>query len=137
MFIGLCVAAIIVVICVVLAIKKLASAPFAGTISVTKHDTQDYSYCAPSTNTPGRGQLRISTFGFGEMGLPEKCYFQAAGKEKCIYFVAKKPVYSNVTAGPAKKIKIDGMGAPVLICATQEMNKGIEVTFTSIYNNPF
>ncbi len=137
MFIALCVIAVIVVIVVIVVIKKLASQPFAGTIQVTKHDTEDYGYCPPQTQTPGRGQVRVGSFGFGEMGLPQNCYFQAAGKEKCIYFVAKKPVYSNVTSAPAKKIKIDGMGAPVLICSTAEMNKGIEVTFTSIYNNPF
>ena len=138
MCIVIAVIAIVVLVVVILVVRSLAGRAFAGTISVTKHDTSDYGYSSPSVQTPGRGQVKVDTFGIGEMDLPKGCYFLAGGrKENCIYFVAKKPVYSNMTVGPVKKVKIDGMGMPVLICSTSEMNKGIEVTFTSIYNNPF
>lgn len=131
------VGALIALIVIILVIRYLTSIPFMGTISVEKHDYEDNSYTMPATLTPGRGRVRLETFGVGTCGLPSGSYFQAGGKDKHIYFVSKKPVYSDAVAGASKKIPIDGNGLEVLICTDGNMEKGIRVTFQSMLNNQF
>lgn len=128
---------LIALIVVVLVIRYLTSIPFMGTISVEKHDYADDTYTMPATLTPGRGRVRLEAFGLGTYGLPAGSYFQAGGKDKHIYFVSKKPVYSDAVAGASKKVPIDGNGMEVLICADGNMEKGIRVTFQSMLNNQF
>lgn len=141
--IGLVMAVLIVVgalvglIAVALVARFLTSIPFMGTISVEKYDCEDSSYAMPATLTPGRGRVRVESFGFGTCGLPAGSYFQAGGKDKHIYFISKKPVYSDAVAGPSKKIPIDGNGLEVLVCVDQNMGKGIRVTFQSVLYNQF
>ena len=81
--------------------------------------------------------MRLEAFGVGTCGLPAGSYFQAGGKDKHIYFISKKPVYSDAVAGASKKIPIDGNGLEVLICTDGNMEKGIRVTFQSMLNNQF
>jgi len=131
------VGALIALVIVAFVIRYLTSIPFMGTVSVEKHDFEDNSYSVPATLTPGRGRVRIEAFGIGTCGLPAGSYFQAGGKDKHIYFVSKKPVYSDAVAGPSKKIPIDGNGLEVLICVDGNMEKGIRVTFQSMLNNQF
>ncbi len=116
---------------------KLAGTPFMGTITVESHDMENSGYTVPATITPGRGKIRIEAFGLGNCGLPAGSYFQAGGKKKVIYFVSKKPVYSDAVAGAVKKVTIDGNGLEVLICSGVTMEKGIRVSFQSILNNQF
>lgn len=141
--IGLVMAILVVVgtliglIVVALVVRYLTSIPFMGTISVEKYDYEDNSNTMPATLTPGRGRVRMESFGFGTCGLPTGSYFQAGGKDKHIYFISKKPVYSDAVAGPSKKVPIDGNGLEVLICTDSNMEKGIRVTFQSMLNNQF
>lgn len=133
----LVVGALVALIVLLLVIRHLTSIPFMGTISVEKHDYDDDSYRMPASLTPGRGRVRIEAFGLGNCGLPAGSYFQAGGKDKHIYFISKKPVYSDAVAGASKKIPIDGSGLEVLICTDVGLEKGIRVTFQSLLNNQF
>ncbi len=141
--IGLIMAILVVVgilvalVIIVLVIRHMTSIPFMGTITIEKHDYEDNSYTMPATLTPSRGRVRIESFGLGTCGLPAGSYFQAGGKDKHIYFVSKKPVFSDAAAGPTKKVAIDGSGLEVLICTDGNLEKGIRVTFQSMLNNQF
>lgn len=109
--------------------------PFMGSITVERFDDTDMSYFAPVTVSPGRGSVRLEAI-IGGSGLPVGCKFQAGGRDKNIYFKSKKPVYSNIAGRPSKKLRIEGSGGSVRIFSSQEMDKGIEVTFKSLlYNN--
>lgn len=110
--------------------------PFMGTITVEKYDDSSGDYFHPVSITPGRGSIQLESFISG-MGFPRGCKFQAGGKDKNIYFRTKKPVYSDITAGPVKKITIEGSGSAIRISPVKEMNKGITVTFKSILYNQF
>lgn len=129
--------ALVALIIIVFVIRYLTGIPFMGTITVEKHDYEDNSRTMPATMTPGRGRVRIEAFGFGTCGLPAGSYFQAGGKKKLIYFISKKPVYSDAVAGPSKKIPIDGNGMEVLICTNANLEKGLRVSFQSVLNNQF
>lgn len=128
---------LVALIAIVLVIRYLTGIPFMGTISVEKHDFEDNSYSMPATLTPSRGRVGLEAFGIGTCCLPAGSYFQAGGKDKHIYFVSKKPVYSDAVSGPSKKIPVDGNGLEVLICTDENMEKGIRVTFQSMLNNQF
>lgn len=113
--------------------KKIT--PFVGDISVELLDP-DATFTTAITESPRRGQFKLRRFGIGEVELPKDCYFQAGGRKgKCIYLIAKKPVYSSNSFAPSKKIKINGDGAPVTLSATKEMSRGVIVRFYSHLNN--
>ena len=126
----------VVIVCGV-GIYKKKGIPFMGTISVQPFDNTNYGYTAPYTTSPGRGSIALGSFANDTGGLPANCRFQAGGKEKCVYFVSKKPVYSDVTSGAQKKIRIDGSGADIRLYADENMERGIIVTFNSILYNPY
>lgn len=129
------VGALIALIVIALIIRHLTQIPFMGTISIEPFDMESNAMTIPATMTPGRGRVRIESFGIGNCGLPAGSYFQAGGKDKHIYFVSKKPVYSDAVAGAVKKVPIDGCGLEVRICTDITLEKGISVTFDSLLNN--
>lgn len=140
--VGLIIALLLVVgilvtlIVIFLVIRHFTQIPFMGTINVEKHDNEGTGYSVPSSMTPRRGRIRLETF-LNDSGLPKGCYFQAGGKQKCVYFVSKSPVFSDCIAGSSKKIKIDGSGLETLICTDSTLSKGIRVTFQSVLCNQF
>ena len=136
MAIAIVVGGLLVLVVLGVIVYKKKFIPFMGTITVEKYDDNSGGYIQPVSLTPGRGSVQLESFVAGT-GFPKGCKFQAGGKDKNIYFRSKKPVYSNITAGPVKKIKIEGSGSEVRISPNQDMNKGITVTFKSILYNQF
>ena len=107
-----------------------------GTITVERYDQESNEYMSPVSITPGRGSIHLENF-VSETGLPAGCKFQAGGKDKNIYFTSKKPVYSDYSTAPVKKIKIEGNGLEVRISLDEKKEKGILVKFESILYNQF
>lgn len=136
MAIAVVVGGLLVLIILGIIIYKKKFIPFMGTITVEKYDNNSGAYIQPVSLTPGRGSVQLESFVAGT-GFPKGCKFQAGGKDKNVYFRSKKPVYSNITAGPVKKIKIEGSGSEVRISPNQDMDKGLTVTFKSILYNQF
>lgn len=125
---------LIVIVVLIVSLKKALGVPFMGTITVESIGNQGV---APAVMTPGRGRVKLETFGLGECGLPAKSYFQAGGKKGNIIFVSPKPIYSDCINGSAKKITINGDGIEVYIYPNQEFTDGIKVSFASLLNNDF
>lgn len=136
MAIAIVVGGLLVLVVLGIIVYKKKFIPFMGTITVERYDDNSGAYIQPVSLTPGRGSVQLESFVAGT-GFPKGCKFQAGGKDKNIYFRSKKPVYSNITAGPVKKIKIEGGGSEVRISPNQDMDKGITVTFKSILYNQF
>ena len=76
-----------------------------------------------------RGRLKLRMFQIGQTGLHPGCYFQATGKNY-IWFISKKPVYSDYAAGKTKKIRLES-GMDVRICTDQDLTHGVIVRFDS------
>lgn len=136
MAIGVCVGTLLVLIILGVIIYKKRFIPFMGTITVEKYDQESNEYMSPVSITPGRGSIRLESFVSGT-GLPAGCKFQAGGKDKNIYFTSKKPVYSDYSTAPVKKIKIEGNGLEIRISSDEKKEKGILVKFESILYNQF
>lgn len=128
-----CVAALVVLFIIA---RKLAGTPFMGTITVERYDEGDWS-SSPSTIQPRRGKIRVEAFGCGLNGLPEGSYFQAGGKKGIITFVSRKPVYTETAPGPVKKVVIDGSGLEVHICCSEELDRGLTVSFRSMVRRSY
>lgn len=133
----ICAGTLLVLVAMGMVVYKKKLIPFMGTITVQPFNDEEYEYTVPYTVTPGRGSIRLASFVPDLSGLPNDCKFQAGGKEKSIYFVSKRPVYSNITGGERKKIKIDGSGTEVRISVSSDMERGITVTFSSLLYNQF
>lgn len=136
MAITICLGGLLLLIILGIIIYKKKFIPFMGTITVEKFDENNDVHIQPISITPGRGSIRLESF-VSAAGLPAGCKFQAGGKDKNIYFISKKPVYSNISGGAVKKITIEGSGSEVMISGDSKMEKGITVTFKSILYNQF
>lgn len=102
--------------------------PFMGDIEVLNISTRQIS-----KQSKNRGRLKLSVFPIGNTGISPKSYFQATAKDY-VYFISKKPLYSDQLFKPSKKIKLNNYET-ITLYTDQEHNNGIEVTFISFNNN--
>ncbi len=113
-------------VAILLIVLKFAlSRAFMGSVTAENIETG-------KTGTPvkSRGRLKLSAFQIGQTGFRYDCYFQATGKNY-IYFVSKKPFYSDSIIGKSKKLKIES-GNDVKIYSDKDQSKGIYVRFESM-----
>ena len=103
-------------------------APFMGDIEVYNLSTRQIS-----KQSKNRGRLKFGAFPIGNTGINPKSYFQATAKDY-VYFVTKKPLYSDQLFKASKKIKIKN-SETITLYTDQEHTNGIEVTFISFNNN--
>lgn len=127
---------IIVIAAIILSIRKWVVNPFMGTITVVPRDP-NMANTVPSSMNPGRGRIRLESFGLGLMGLPKGAYFQADGSNKRIHLICKKPVYSDAVFAPKKKITINSSAGEIIISANQDLEMGIVVSFSSILDTDY
>lgn len=117
------------VIAVILVIRAAMGKALIGTLSVGLYDkTRKYP---PQVRDYGRGRIPLTQFALDASVLPAGCKFQCDGGKGQVWFISKKPVYSDNTLGAARKIRISGDGMEVRICSDENMEKGIHVTFKS------
>ena len=119
---------------VILAIRAAMGKTLNGTLSVANYD--NLKRCPAQVRDYGRGQILLAQFAVDASTLPSGCRFQCDGGKRQVWFLSKKPVYSDNTIGPAKKIRIFGDGMEVRICGDEKMEKGISVTFRSDKPDP-
>ena len=113
----------------VLGIMKWRGKALMGTLSVATYDKS--RKFPPQVRSHGRGQIPLEQFAIDHSSMPEGCKFQYDGGNSQVWFISKKPVYSDTTMGASKKIRIPGDGLEVRICGDEKMEKGITVTFKS------
>ena len=120
---------IAVIAVVLLGIRAAMGKALTGTLSVASYDkTRKYP---PQIRDYGRGQIPLAQFAVDLSALPAGCKFQCDGGKSQVWFISKKPVYSDNAIGAMKKIRISGDGMEVRICGDEKMEKGISVTFKS------
>lgn len=124
-FIGI----IVVIVAVILGIRAAIGKALIGKLSVALYDkTRKYP---PQVIDYGRGRIPLAQFAIDLSTLPAGCKFQCDGGRRQVWFISKRPVYSDNIIGASKKIKISGDGIEVRICGDEKMEKGISVTFKS------
>lgn len=125
---------ITVIVGIALGIRAAMGKALVGTLSVASYDkVRRYP---PLVRDYGRGKIPLDQFAVDVSTLPEGCKFQCDGGRRQIWFISKKPVYSDNTIGAVKKIRISGDGMEVRICGDGKMEKGISVTFKSDKPDP-
>lgn len=118
-----------VIAAVLLAIRAAVGKALIGTLSVASYNK--LKRYPPQIRDHGRGQIPLAQFAVDLSALPAGCRFQCDGGKCQVWFISKKPVYSDNVIGAAKKIRIFGDGMEVRICGDEKMEKGISVTFKS------
>ena len=101
---------------------------FMGEIHAENLATRDEAVVAPK-----RGRFRLGAISIGSTGFDSKCYFQATGK-KFIWFKSRKPVYTDTSTKPEKKIKLQSgfdMNIYPSAEAGDEQTGGINIRFDS------
>lgn len=125
---------IAVVVVIVLGIRAAMGKALVGTLSVAFYDkARRYP---PQVRDYGRGKIPLDQFAVDISTLPAGCKFQCDGGRRQVWFISKRPVYSDNTIGAVRKIKISGDGMEVQICGDEKMEKGISVTFKSDKSDP-
>lgn len=120
---------IAVVVVIILGIRTAMGKALIGTLSVASYDkVRKYP---PQVRDYGRGKIPLDQFAVDISIFPAGCKFQCDGGRRQIWFISKKPVYSDNIIGTARKIRISGDGMEVRICGDEKMEKGISVTFKS------
>ncbi len=104
--------------------------PFMGTFTVENTTTHE-----SSTMQKSRGRLKLTSLQIGQTGLDKGCYFQATGKNY-VYFVSKKPFYSDSSFKKTKKLKVES-SMEVKISTNPEYSDGVIIRFESMLNNTF
>lgn len=117
------IAVMILIICVAMG-KALI-----GTLSVMSYDK--FKKSPPQVRDHGRGRISLAQFALDLSSFPVGCKFQCDGGKRQVWFISKKPVFSDNSIGASKKIRICGDGTEVRICADDKMEKGIIVAFKS------
>lgn len=102
---------------------------FYGTCYVRPFDNMTGQYFEEAQYVKSRGRIKLASFGVDLGGLDPNSYFQASGKDY-VEYVFKKPVFM-FGQQVKKKVKVEGTGSPVRICATQDGTKGVELRFVS------
>ncbi len=124
MIIGIIVA--IATILIIANYKKML--PFLGKVKVS-----DINTSSGDEIEKRRGQIKLNNFNIPINSLGPKSYFQATGKDY-IYYISKKPVWTDSMMKKTKKIKITS-NFDVKIYSNAEKTQGIEVHFYSFRNN--
>lgn len=125
---------VVAFIVVILVVRAAMGKALIGTLGVANYDkTRRFP---PQVRDHGKGYIPLNQFAVDVSSLPQGCKFQCDGGKRQIWFISKKPVYSDNTVGPSKKIRISGDGMEVRICGDEKMEKGISVTFKSDKPDP-
>ncbi|WP_026522522.1 vWA domain-containing protein [Butyrivibrio sp. VCB2001] len=120
---------LIAIVAVIVVIRIAMGKALIGTLAVSNFDkSRRYP---PQIKDHGRGQIPLAQFSLDLSSLPEGCKFQCDGGNAQIWFISKKPVYTDYAVGPTKKFRIRGDGMEVRICGDDKMEKGIMVVFKS------
>ena len=130
MIVGIAAAVIVLIVVIRIAMGKA----LIGTLSVASYDkSRKYP---PQVKDHGRGQIPLTQFSIDLSSLPPGCKFQCDGGKRQVWFISKKPVFSDNAIGASKKIRIVGDGMEVRICGDEKMEKGISVKFKSDKPDP-
>lgn len=121
-------------IAIVFVIRAAMGKALIGILSVANFDQM--KKFPPQVVDHGRGQIALSRFAIDASSLPQGCKFQCDGGKRQVWFISKKPVYSDNTVEASKKIRISGDGMEVRICGDVKMEKGISVMFKSDKPDP-
>ncbi len=125
---------IVAFIAIIIVIRTAMGRALIGTLSVANFDKM--KKFPPQVIDHGRGQIALNRFAIDVSLLPEGCKFQCDGGKRQVWFISKKPVYSDSIIGSSKKIRISGDGMEVRICGDEKMEKGISVVFKSDKPDP-
>lgn len=125
---------VIAIIAVILAIRAAMGKALIGTLSVANYDNM--RRYPPQVRDHGRGRISLNQFSVDVSSMPSGCKFQCDGGKRQVWFISKKPVYTDTIMGSSKKIRIPGDGMEVRICSDEKMEKGISVIFKSDKPDP-
>ncbi len=126
--IGIGIAALVVLAVLGIVTYILLNKKFMGVCYVAAFGEAGYG--EEKSIRKGRGRIHLRLFGqLGDIGLdPNKCYFQATGKNY-VYFISKTPIYGDRKLG--KKFMISGSGMEFEISSDADGTKGVIVKFKS------
>lgn len=126
---------IVAIAAAILIIRAAMGKALIGTLSVMSYDK--FRKSPPQVRDHGRGRIPLVQFSLDLSSFPTGCKFQCDGGKRQVWFISKKPVFSDNSIGATKKIRISGDGIEVRICADDKMEKGIIVVFKSDKPDPF
>ena len=126
---------LIAIVAVIFIIRSALSKSLTGTLSVSSYSAARRGPSVPSVMNSGRGRIPLGLFSVDQTALPKGCYFQCDGAKMQVWFVSKRPVYSDAAVGVTKKIRIQHK-IDVRICGDEKMENGIVVRFVSDKDDP-
>lgn len=127
---------LIIVVAVILGIRAALRKSLTGTLSVSSYSAARHGPSVPSVMNSGRGRIPLGLFAIDQTTLPKGCYFQCDGAKMQVWFISKRPVYSDASVGAVKKIRIQHK-IDVRICGDEKMENGIVVRFVSDKDDMF